>query len=242
MRSNVMSYLKKHDVLHAVPFFIYMVLYLLCFHLLEIMPREHFYEIVFPIDRKIPFLEIFVIPYLSWFLYIFVGCAIVFIKDKELYDRLTTVLMLGMTAFLVISALVPNCQTLRLATMPRDNVFTSMVSALWKTDTPTNVWPSIHVFNSVAVVSALVSLKGKFFSNRAVKAAEIIWAVLICLSTFFIKQHSLFDAMTALVMYGVFYRMVYANGYVFRFQWWAYLSARWYITKGALRGGAQSIR
>ena len=37
----------------------------------------------------------------------------------------------------------------------RDNIFTAMVAHLWQTDTPTNLWPSIHVYNSIGAHVAL---------------------------------------------------------------------------------------
>ena len=60
-----------------------------------------------------------------------------------------------MTAFLVISYLYPNGQNLRPTVFPRENIFTDLVRGLYLTDTPTNVFPSIHVYNSVAVAVAV---------------------------------------------------------------------------------------
>ena len=54
-----------------------------------------------------------------------------------------------MTVFLLISTFFPNIQHLRPLKMPRDNVFTHLVLLLQKVDTPTNLWPSIHVYNSI---------------------------------------------------------------------------------------------
>lgn len=70
----------------------------------------------------------------------------------------------GNADFLVISTFIPNIQHLRLHTMPRHNVFTVLVSQLWQTDTPTNLFPSIHVYNSLGAHFAVMNnetLSGK---------------------------------------------------------------------------------
>ena len=61
----------------------------------------------------------------------------------------------GMTIFLIICTVFPNALNLRPTVFPRDNMFTDMVKVLYKTDTPTNVLPSIHVFNSIGAGIAI---------------------------------------------------------------------------------------
>ena len=60
-------------------------------------------------------------------------------------------------------------------------------------DTPTNVFPSIHVYNTlVCLIAVLTSrgLKGKIW----IKLGATVLSVLIILSTLFLKQHSVIDA------------------------------------------------
>ena len=113
-----------------------------------------------------------------------------------------------MTVFLIISTLFPNGHDLRLAVMPRDNIFTSMVAALWKTDTPTNLWPSIHVYNSIGAHIAVMH-NGTLRSRKPVWITSGILAFSIILSTVFIKQHSVFDVLTGIIMGAFMYVLVY---------------------------------
>ena len=62
-----------------------------------------------------------------------------------------------MTVFLIVSYVYPNAQHLRPTEFPRDNIFTDMVKWLYSTDTPTNILPSIHVFNSLAIHMSLTN-------------------------------------------------------------------------------------
>lgn len=218
--------LKKIRACHAFPFIFYLIGYLIWFHILEVVPRKRYMTIILPIDRRIPFAEIFVIPYLSWFLYIALGSVLVYYMDRDVYNRTATALIIGMTTFLLISTFLPNRQPLRLLEMPRDNVFTRLVAGIWKTDSPTNVWPSIHVFNSITVTTGILKGNYWFLRKKPVRIITVVWCILICMSTVLIKQHSLFDVMTAILMGIVCYRIVYIKGKYLKWKKWDEWTAR----------------
>lgn len=193
---------------HGIPLAIYMIIYLTWFAWLEGRNSRNYEVIHFTLDDYIPFCEVFVIPYFLWFAYVSVAVVFLFFKNKQEYYRSCTFLFTGMTLFLIISTLWPNGHDLRLTQMPRENIFTQAIAALWKIDTPTNIWPSIHVYNSMGAHFALMrssALEGK----RGIKIASGILAVSIILSTMFIKQHSVFDVATGLALGSVMYVLVY---------------------------------
>lgn len=99
-----------------------------------------------------PFVS-FIIPYLLWFLYVAVSLVYLFFQTKHLDDfyRCCAVLLLGMTTSLLIYTIFPNQQTMRPKTFDHSNIFTTIIDILYRTDTDTNVFPSIHVFNSIAI-------------------------------------------------------------------------------------------
>jgi membrane-associated phospholipid phosphatase len=210
----------KVKAAHGLPLVIFLLIYLAWFHLIEVIPRKRYMTIILPIDRKIPFCELFVVPYLSWFCYIAVGCFLLYYLDRHAFDGVTTYLMIGMSLFLLVSTFLPNRQPLRLLEMPRDNFFTALVAKVWRTDTPTNVWPSIHVFNSLAVESWMLRSDHHFFKKNWVRATGLIWCVLICFSTVLIKQHSLFDVITAVLAIAACYLYVVICQQVFHFPKW----------------------
>jgi len=196
---------------YAIPMLIYFAIYLTWFVWLEKTNTKNYWVIHMKADDYIPFCEFFVIPYLLWFLYVFIVVAYVLFNDKQEFKKACAFLMTGMTVFLVISTLWPNGHHLRLTEMPRDNIFTAMVEQLWKTDTATNLWPSIHVYNSLGAHFAVIHCK-KLMDARfgfAIKIGSGILAVSIILSTVFLKQHSVFDLLTGLAMGAVMYAIVY---------------------------------
>lgn len=191
----------------AMPIIMYVPIYLIWFGAIENYRFSHYALIHTVLDDKIPFCEIFIIPYYAWFIYVAaVMLYLLFNMEVEVYYKNYMFLVTGMTLFLIISTLFPNMHQLRPDVMPRDNVFTHMIALLYKADTPTNLWPSIHVYNSLGTMIAVRNSKkigkiGRIFSD--------IMGVSIILSTMFIKQHSIYDVVTAFFMAIIFYLAFY---------------------------------
>lgn len=193
---------------HAIPLMIYAAIYCTWFAYLEKKVVHPETIIHMGIDDIIPFCEIFVVPYFLWFAYVSAAVAYCFFKNKQEYFKTCVFLFTGMTVFLIISTLWPNGHHLRPYTMPRDNVFTALIAHLYRVDTPTNLWPSIHVYNSIGAHLAIAhtpSLAG----NKKIRTGSFILCCSIILSTVFIKQHSMFDVLTAFMMSGIMYVVVY---------------------------------
>ena len=134
---------------------LYSFIYMPWFCYLEKHRFSHYYLIHSPLDDYIPFVEYFIVPYLLWFLFIAVTIAYFFFTDKKGYYQLTAFLFTGMTIFLIICTVFPNELNLRPHTFANDTVFTRLVQQLYSTDTPTNVLPSIHVYNSLGAAIAI---------------------------------------------------------------------------------------
>ena len=183
---------------HAIPIFAYMALYLAWFAILE--KKVTTYRIIHTAaDDLIPFCEFFVIPYFTWFIYMFACVGIAFYKDLNEYYNSLIFLFTGMTIFLIISTFWPNGHNLRPLVLPRDNVCSRLVKSLYSTDTPTNLWPSIHVYNSIGAHLCITHCSYTK-DKKLFRIPSFIICVSIILSTMFLKQHSLFDVCTAFIM------------------------------------------
>lgn len=191
----------------AVPILIYAPIYLSWFIYIEKHKFAHYAVVHTMIDDYIPFVEAFIIPYFMWFAYVSLTLLFfMFSFDIEDYYKNFFFLATGMTIFLVISTLFPNMHNLRPAVMPRDNIFTHLVQVIYSSDTPTNLWPSIHVYNSIGTMIAVHH--SKRFNKIGVVIMDVIgW--LIILSTLFVKQHSFYDVTTAFIMAIIFYIVFY---------------------------------
>lgn len=212
IKQHIRQNLKPEQLKHAVPLLSYMMIYLLWWSHLEDKVTTQFRVIHMSIDDHIPFCELFIIPYLLWFGYVSITVLSLFFldDDKKDYYRCLCFLFTGMTLFLIISTIMPNGHELRPAVMPRDNVFTRMIATLWSTDTPTNLWPSIHVYNSLGTHFAIMKSKA-FEKHHLLQALSLLLATSIILSTVLIKQHSMFDVLTAFALATVMYVLVYGR-------------------------------
>ncbi len=200
---------------------VYALGYYIAFILLERreLTESGYHLISAPIDYSIPFCEYFIIPYNIWFVYI-MGTVAFFVlvnRPPKEYYRFEINMVIGMTVFLLISWLYPNGLNLRPESFAHDNLFTHMVENLYRRDTSTNVFPSMHVYNSVCAYMALRScdwMKDKRWLVRLL----LILTVVIITSTLFLKQHSILDVFAALVLNYISYQIVYRSRWAARWQ------------------------
>ena len=72
---------------HAIPLFIYAIIYLSWFGYLEKTVKRPANLIHMNLDDKIPFCEVFIVPYLLWFVYISAVVLYFFFKDAIEYTH-----------------------------------------------------------------------------------------------------------------------------------------------------------
>lgn len=214
--TKIMKFLKDQNVSQIIPFLLYLVFYMIWFTILERLPRTRFFDLSSELDTYIPFIVEFIIPYLSWFLFQAVWVVFVFFVDRKTYEQLTTMLMIGMTVFLVVSTFLPTKISLRPYYIESRGICAFLVRRLWAVDTPTNVWPSIHVFNTTALMMTLFTSQHPLLRKNAVRIPVVFWCGMIVLSTMFLKQHSVGDVLAALALNGIAYVLVYNWGFVVR--------------------------
>lgn len=191
---------------------LYFPIYLLWFAYVEKTVTTHFHVIHMKIDDYIPFCEYFIVPYLLWFGYIAIVVIYMAFKDKTDFKKMCAFLYTGMTIFLIVSTVFPNGHFLRPTSFERDNIFTELCAMLYKTDTATNLFPSIHVYNSLAVHFAII-YNEKLKKKKWICNASLVLMISIVLSTVFLKQHSLFDLITGLLLAFIMQQLVYVRAW-----------------------------
>lgn len=190
----------------------YAFIYLPWFLYLEKTVTSNYHIMYIALDDLIPFNEYFIIPYLLWFLYVAGAVAYFFFTDVKGYYKLCTMLFTGMTISLLVCTVFPNGTDFRPIIDPTKNVFAKIVSYLYSADTCTNVFPSIHVYNSICVHLAILRSE-RLSKYRMLKVSSFMLMVLICLATVFLKQHSAFDGFGSIAMAYIMYYFVYAGSY-----------------------------
>lgn len=201
--------LKKRKYGLIIP--IYAMIYIPWFYYLERTVQNPTHIIHLAIDDYIPFIDVFIIPYMLWFGYISATVLWLLWKDKKEYLQLITFLIIGMTLFLVFSTLYPNGHQLRPASFDHNNIFTAMIARLYQTDSPNNILPSIHVYNSLGAWFAIQNSRLTRERPR-LRMASLVMTSLIILSTMFIRQHSVLDVVLAFGLAGILYPVFYMPG------------------------------
>lgn len=161
----------------------------------KFIPVQTCYVMHSRLDDLIPFCEVFVIPYVGWYFLIVATLVYFALYNTDGFRRFQIFIIVCQMTAMVIYVLFPNMQDLRPQTFERDNILTRLVGLLYTVDTNTNVCPSMHVAYSIGIASAWIKQRNV---SKLLRLAIVIFAVLICLSTAFIKQHSVLDAFAAI--------------------------------------------
>lgn len=161
----------------------------------QLIPYESCHVVHCALDDAIPFCEFFIVPYLLWFLLVAGSLLYLLLYDVPNFRRLSIYIMITQAGAMLVYILWPSIQLLRPETMPRENLFTWIVSFVYRFDTPTGILPSLHAAYSIAILSV--------FEHR--RETRLWWRILlpilvviIILATFFVKQHSVLDALAAI--------------------------------------------
>ena len=173
----------------------WLVYFALYFLTEKLIPAENCYVVHSPLDDLIPFCEAFLIPYAFWYLLIVISLGYFLLYNVDSFKKLQTFIIITQIVAMAIYIIFPNRQDLRPLEFPRDNLLTQGVALLYSVDTNTNVCPSLHVAYSIGIASTWQKEKDV---SRWWKVFVTIAAILICMSTTFIKQHSIVDTFAAI--------------------------------------------
>jgi len=196
---NAIKKSKSRDMMMML----YWIPYLLIFKKLEISNKSY-HIIESSIDNIIPFISVFVYPYLFWFVYMAICIVYLFIYDKKVYRHLMIFIILGYSLGLIVFMIYPSVQNLRVDLTGIQSLSVQLVNYIYGLDTNTNVCPSIHVIGALGAM--LIMLRTDLMKNNTkMKVLNIIVGISICLSTMFIKQHSFIDVSFGIVITLVLY-------------------------------------
>ena len=162
------------------------------------------HSLVTDIDKSVPFIKSFAIPYILWAPFILITLIYLCFRNREVYYRVIICLIIGlMICFLTyyfFQTAVPRPQ------LQGNDIFTNLVRYIYNIDNPFNCFPSIHVFTSYILIKGTMSC-GKKVSIDSIIITLI--ASMIILSTQFIKQHVVMDLIFAILLGNVLYKAVW---------------------------------
>ena len=185
--------------------------YFCLFFLTEnLIPAEKCHPVHCFLDDIIPFNEYFLIFYCGWYVLVFGSLVYYFFYDVQRFRELDLFIFTTQMAAMACYIFWPSRQDLRPEVFPRENVFTWIMGLIYTFDTNTGVCPSLHVAYSLAIVSVMVKddqLKKPF------KVLVTCFCLMVCLSTAFVKQHSVVDIIAALPVVLLGEVLIYGKSY-----------------------------
>ena len=194
--------------------YLYVPIYAAAFFAVEgVISNDHaFTSMLLPVDYTIPFFEWAVIPYILWYPFMVAVAVYLSVTDGRAFSRYMCYMMIGFSLFIVFSFVFPNgtAAAFRPDTdaLGRNNVATWLLNNfIWKNDTYTNVMPSLHVVGSFMAVFGFYDSKLK--KHKALGYAVAAFAILIIMSTVFVKQHAIIDIIVGIVYSVILYFVVY---------------------------------
>ena len=175
---------------------LYFPLYITLFFIIEALATKSGYWVTdLPIDEMIPFVPQMVWGYCLFFILFPVVGIPLLIWDGAAFKRWMYYLMAAYTLTLIFDVIFPNGQTLRPADFVPTGVSEKLLALIWSADTPTNVFPSMHVLGCIGDGAAV--LDSRVF-KRWQKYIILMLSAICCVSTVLIKQHAFIDTVGAL--------------------------------------------
>ncbi|SFA87950.1 MULTISPECIES: phosphatase PAP2 family protein [unclassified Bacillus (in: firmicutes)] len=163
------------------------------------------------LDSGIPFVPLFILPYIFWYVFIFGYLVYFCFKDKNVYLKTLTTIVVGELVCFVIyfsfQTTVPRPQ------LQGDSIFIDLVALIYANDQPYNCFPSIHVLTTFAIMMGSLHIKRKHVFHKLfipVMGSSII------ISTLFVKQHYLLDMIGSMFLVSFLYGVIFE---VYQLQW-----------------------
>jgi membrane-associated phospholipid phosphatase len=156
------------------------------------------------IDDKIPFLPIFILPYIIWYAFILGYLIYFWYKDTRVYLKTLTMIVIGELVCFVIYFFL---QT----TVPRpdlvgDGILIELVGMIYSHDQPFNAFPSIHVLTTFAIILGNINISNKHIIHSIFVP---VMGSLIIISTLFVKQHYILDMFASMFLTSFIYGIVF---------------------------------
>lgn len=162
------------------------------------------------LDDKIPFLPIFIIPYILWYLYISIPLFYILITNKSFFLKQMQTIVIGLYICVIIFVLYPSYIEFR-PTAEGNGILLFLCRWIYKNDTPSmNVLPSLHCYLAI-LMHCSTFINTPYSKYKFLRISSFIYVCFVCMSTVFVKQHSVIDVIIACplaIIYFITYKII----------------------------------
>ncbi len=160
-------------------------------YVLQNRPNENVLSLVTEVDRMIPFIPEFALPYTIWYPFLLLVFILILRQDKREYYRTLLATCLGLLlsnfVFLMFQTTVARPD------VEPGGLFNWLVRFVYANDQPYNCFPSVHVLTSALMIFGSGVLRWSAKIPIAFVGTSII------VSTLFVKQHVIADVLGGLL-------------------------------------------
>ena len=152
------------------------------------------------LDDMIPFLNIFVVPYITYYFVFFIPAVYIY-KNKKWFRPFAHSFLFVIVAGFLTQLLFQTTFTRPI--IVQDSVLNSIIYFIYSVDKPLNLFPSFHVAITGLVNLALLDI------DRRKGLYLLPLSILIIISTLLIKQHVILDIVGGLILAFAGYFLVF---------------------------------
>lgn len=150
------------------------------------------------IDEMFSFTPIWILVYFSSYVSIPISYLVLFYKIKSFFIRsFLSLTFLSFTIFMLFPTTVPRFE---LDYKNMNSIYELLFKLLYSADSPTNCIPSLHVSTAFLIFYLSISFKRKLLIS-----STLVYAILVSLSTMFVKQHLFLDVVTGFAASSLIY-------------------------------------
>ncbi len=153
-----------------------------------IMKNHHHYDFTTKLDNRIPFIKEWVIIYLVCYVFWAINYVLISHEGKEKWFRFVTADISSRLICGIFFIVLPTTN-IRPEVLGND-IFSRLMSFVYYIDHPSNLFPSIHCLVSWY---CFIGIRSSKKVPSWYKVFSCLFALMVCLSTQFTKQHYLID-------------------------------------------------
>lgn len=178
----------KYNKRNIIPTVLTLFVYLLAYQIPKlVIPLEKAHFLALPIDKAIPVCSFFVVIYILAFVQWIYAALVVLKQDSKIaYKLLSAVIigsLIGLFCFLIYPTKVTRPEIIG------NNIFDKILKLIYSIDSVIPACPSFHCFVSTIVIYVLY----KCNVNKKILYFNIIFSILVFISTLLTKQHVFVD-------------------------------------------------
>lgn len=153
------------------------------------------YDLTLAFDRRVPLIPVFVWIYIGWFPFVLINYIILLKQGKAFTIRFLTADLLAKFICGVCFLVLPTTNIR--PELTGDGFCIKLLQGIYLVDEPVNLFPSIHCMVSWLIV---IGMRNSKKIPKLYRFITVLFAVLICISTQFIKQHYIVDLIAGIAV------------------------------------------